>query len=195
MSDQGQLKKLIGILAGLCALAIVVGLVQMDWSSPPPLGLVEGTVTLDGKPLDTVEVAFLPDPTQGTKGARSACYTDAQGKFKLASDRYGKDGAVVGKHRVLIRDITALPVPGGGGGVSGVDDGADGLAMAGKGAPPKKAAPRPSNPLQPDANGMRKKSRVPPEYEDANATPFASVEVKAEAQTLTFDVVTKGKTW
>jgi hypothetical protein len=76
-------------------------------------GKVQGVVTLDGQPLDTVEVAFLPDPELGTCGATANCYTDEQGHYSLRTEREDRDGALVGHHRVVIHDIAALPSPGG----------------------------------------------------------------------------------
>jgi hypothetical protein len=76
-------------------------------------GRVEGVVTLDGEPLGTVEVAFLPDPTLGTRGATANCYTDAQGHYALRTEKEDHDGALVGHHRVIVVDIAALPSPGG----------------------------------------------------------------------------------
>lgn len=76
-------------------------------------GQVQGVVMLDGQPLGTVEVAFLPDPTQGTRGATANCYTDGQGRFTLRTEKEDRNGALVGHHRVVINDIAALPGPGG----------------------------------------------------------------------------------
>src|SRR5262249_54195948 len=96
-------------------------------------GQVQGVVTLDGQPLGTVEVAFLPDPSLGTRGATANCYTDARGRYTLRTEREDRDGALVGHHRVVINDIAALPSPGG---LTGTD------------------APKPA--------GQPKKNRVPP---------------------------------
>ncbi|MGL4551752.1 MAG: hypothetical protein ACRC33_11235, partial [Gemmataceae bacterium] len=57
-----------------------------------PLASVEGTVTLDGRPLPDAEVQFLPDPTQGTTGPPSSAYTDPDGRYATTT--------VVGTHRV-----------------------------------------------------------------------------------------------
>src|SRR5262249_46950584 len=46
-------------------------------------GQVKGVVSLDGQPLGTVEVAFLPDPSRGTRGATANCYTDEEGRYTL----------------------------------------------------------------------------------------------------------------
>jgi hypothetical protein len=66
---------------------------------------VEGIITLAGKPLPQVEVVFLPDPEQGTHGPSSSALTDAEGRYRLATDK-GQDGARIGTHRVCIRDLT-----------------------------------------------------------------------------------------
>jgi len=65
---------------------------------------VEGVVKLDGRPLGNVQVEFLPDPEEGTQGPRSTAVTDPDGNFTLVADNQ-KKGAVVGSHRVLIRDL------------------------------------------------------------------------------------------
>lgn len=68
------------------------------------LGPVSGKVTLDGKPLADVEVLFAPMAVEGNSnpGVYSYCKTDAEGNFELKT-RYGKQGAVVGKHMVTIQ--------------------------------------------------------------------------------------------
>src|SRR5262245_12379521 len=87
-------------LAGLCGCA-----------RGPEFAEVEGVVTLNGKPLPTVEVVFLPEAEAGTKGPVASCYTDDRGRYRLRSEAAGVGGAVVGTHRVLIRDTAAVPPP------------------------------------------------------------------------------------
>lgn len=95
-----------------CALLLTpLPLLLAGCGGPPPMGTVSGMVTLDGKPLPDVEVQFLPDPEQDTRGATARCYTDEQGRFALRSERHQKDGALVGTHRVVFIDIAALPNP------------------------------------------------------------------------------------
>lgn len=65
---------------------------------------VQGTVTLNGKPLDNAQVQFLPDPGQKTAGIRSTGDTDEEGRFKLICDDK-RGGAAVGMHRVLVVDL------------------------------------------------------------------------------------------
>ncbi len=61
---------------------------------------VTGTVTLNGKPLELVQIEFWP-----TNGPRSLGKTDAEGKFTLKLDGQNPQaGAVPGKHKVALRD-------------------------------------------------------------------------------------------
>jgi hypothetical protein len=75
---------------------------------PLEFGLVSGTVSLNGKPLDEVRVMFLPNPLAGNQGAHSECVSDSEGKYELV---YSRDvetkGALVGWHRVVVEDIAA----------------------------------------------------------------------------------------
>jgi hypothetical protein len=70
---------------------------------------VEGTVTLDGKPLGGVEVVFLPDPEKGNLGNRASAYTDENGHYRLRCQRDKRDGTILGPHRVCIRDLVTFP--------------------------------------------------------------------------------------
>jgi hypothetical protein len=65
-------------------------------------------VTLDGKPLDGIEVHFVPDGTKGTAGPRAVGTTDGKGQFTLTCGELGS-GAIVGHHRVMFVDTWALP--------------------------------------------------------------------------------------
>lgn len=71
---------------------------------PPEKVEVEGTVTMNGEPIENLRVEFWPE----NDGPASAGVTDAQGRFVLeAIDRTGK-GAVKGVHKVLVRDTTIV---------------------------------------------------------------------------------------
>jgi hypothetical protein len=59
---------------------------------------------MGGKPLDKIQVEFWPEE----KGPRSIGFTDAQGRFTLTTDDGKQKGAVVGSHRVVLRDAGAL---------------------------------------------------------------------------------------
>lgn len=66
-------------------------------STRPPLGRVQGKVTLDGKPLAGAAVAFLPDGP----GRESTAFTDEDGDYTLIYIR-DIEGASVGWHRVRV---------------------------------------------------------------------------------------------
>jgi hypothetical protein len=67
---------------------------------------VEGTVTKGGRPLRDIEVVFLADADAGTVGPRANGRTDEDGHYRLRTER-GGEGAVMGKHRVLVFDLEA----------------------------------------------------------------------------------------
>jgi hypothetical protein len=66
---------------------------------------VEGTVTLNGRPLDKVQVEFNPDG----RGPRSVAVTDETGKFVLRADDGKHTGAVVGSHKIALKDVSIYP--------------------------------------------------------------------------------------
>ena len=79
------------------ALAALIVLNSLGCSSRgPELGRVEGTVTLDGEPLEGALVTFKPK-----RGRPSLAETDAQGKYSL-NYRVDELGARLGTHYVTI---------------------------------------------------------------------------------------------
>lgn len=60
---------------------------------------VTGLVTVNGKPLELVQVEFWP-----SNGPRSIGKTDNEGKFTLQTDDLMLKGAVPGTHKVALRD-------------------------------------------------------------------------------------------
>jgi hypothetical protein len=65
------------------------------------LGQVEGTVTLDGKPLAEASVTFSP-LNAGAESPGSSGITDSNGKYSLSLVVDETSGALVGKHQVVI---------------------------------------------------------------------------------------------
>ena len=65
-------------------------------SGSKDVGLVEGVVTLDGKPVDRATIRFFP-PT----GRPSIGFTDDKGHYALVYTRKQK-GALIGNHKVTI---------------------------------------------------------------------------------------------
>ena len=76
-----------------CALLPLAGCGRSD---RPPLGQVQGTVLLRGKPLASADLVFRP-----AKGRVSYGTTDANGHYDLIYLRQDH-GAIVGKHTVQI---------------------------------------------------------------------------------------------
>jgi hypothetical protein len=67
----------------------------------PELGEVQGTVTLDGRPLAQATVVFEPQPG----GHASRAVTDHSGRYQLVYLR-DTNGALVGLHKVKIFTAT-----------------------------------------------------------------------------------------
>lgn len=76
---------------------VLLALAGCSNGDQPQLGMVTGTVTLDGEPLRNVEIAFQP-----SNGRPSYGETDDDGHYEL---NYIRDimGAKVGTHKVLVR--------------------------------------------------------------------------------------------
>jgi hypothetical protein len=76
-------------------------LTMVGCSGEPRLAPVTGTVTVNGKPLDNVQVEFWPQ----VRGPRSIGATDKDGRFTLTPDNGKGLGAVVGAHKVVLVDL------------------------------------------------------------------------------------------
>lgn len=76
--------------------ATALGTIGCGRSDLPELGRVEGTVTLDGKPLAGVVVTFSPQ-----KGRPAVANTDSAGKYD-AMYTHGVKGATVGPNAVRV---------------------------------------------------------------------------------------------
>lgn len=87
-------------VASVVAVALAT-LFGCSGSKQPPLGTVEGFVTLDGKPLATAAVLFTPEG----RGRTSIGITDADGRYSLTYLRDIK-GADLGRHTVRITTAT-----------------------------------------------------------------------------------------
>ena len=83
---------------GLASLLLAAGCGRSD---RPDLGTVQGTVTLDGKPLAGALVVFTPSGP----GRSASDLTDAAGRYELT---YLRDiaGATLGPHVVIITTAT-----------------------------------------------------------------------------------------
>jgi len=79
----------------LLVLALLVGLSGCGPNGPPIAG-VEGTVTMDGKPLPLAAVVFIPE-----NGRPAGATTDDAGRYVLTFSE-GRKGALPGNSKVLI---------------------------------------------------------------------------------------------
>jgi len=89
----------------LAPLAVVcAGCSSGDYKTAP----VSGQVTLNGKPVENVEVMFQPVATDKSfnPGPGSYGITDADGRYTLKLIGKETKGAVVGKHKVRIDNHT-----------------------------------------------------------------------------------------
>jgi hypothetical protein len=84
--------------------AIVLFVLPACSGQPYQTAEVEGTILWKKKPLKNVEVQFLPDVEQQTRGPRSTALTDEQGHYTLLFDD-DQPGAVVGHHLIVLSEI------------------------------------------------------------------------------------------
>jgi hypothetical protein len=84
-------------LSGLAMAIWLAAAAGCTKSDRPPLGVVHGRVTFDGKPLEAAYVVF--NPAEG--GRQSLGETDRDGTFQL---KYIRDipGAKIGAHKVVV---------------------------------------------------------------------------------------------
>ncbi|MBN2580086.1 MAG: hypothetical protein JXB10_13940 [Pirellulales bacterium] len=74
-------------------------------SQNPPSAMVEGTLRLNGSPLDNCLVTFLPEAGQDIQGPPATGLTDQRGVYRLRCGNH-QEGAVVGRHRVTVQDLS-----------------------------------------------------------------------------------------
>jgi hypothetical protein len=158
------------LLCGLLTLAAAVEGCQRGprWNLVP----VEGTVTKGGRPLADIQVTFWADSEAGTQGPRSSGTTDEAGHYRLRTDN-GDDGAVLGKHRVLILDPAVR------------------MGRAARGPQRKEAtrrlSPKVAKRLEEQMKLAADAPRVPPRYGRFNDTPLR-VEVHPGPQVIDLEV-------
>ncbi len=79
----------------------------------PKLVPVNGTVTLDGKPLLFKSLYYYPDRSAGTQGNGSGAFTDKEGKYYLIANIGGttrdQRGVQPGKYRVTVTE-SVIPI-------------------------------------------------------------------------------------
>jgi hypothetical protein len=97
-----------------CSMMLVtLSLVLGCGSGSSKLAPVSGKVTLDGQPLADATVIFQPEGGGPDAGSGSQGKTNANGEFTLRQLNSDRDGAVAGKHRVMISAPQARAAGGG----------------------------------------------------------------------------------
>ncbi len=91
----------------LAVLCILVLAAFPGCGSGDSIAKVEGTVTLDGKPLADIRVNFQPENKSDEGAMGSFGLTDAAGKFGLQMSDGKGQGAAVGRHHVTLADKLA----------------------------------------------------------------------------------------
>jgi hypothetical protein len=84
----------------LCLVCLAVGC-----GDGRQLGTVSGRVTLDGQPLADARVNFQPAGDTRNPGIGSFGRTNANGEYSLTLIDEKAEGAIVGKHRVMIKAV------------------------------------------------------------------------------------------
>jgi len=127
-----------------------------------PPATVEGTLRMNGKPVDNCLITFLPESAPEAVGPHSTGVTDQRGYYRLRLPDQ-REGAVLGWHRVVVQDLSVST------GVRRRDHGTIDQETA-EGAPP---------PIR--------QSRVPPSYGTAQTTPLRE-EIKTGSQVIDFTI-------
>jgi hypothetical protein len=92
-----------------CLCLIGAALLPGCAKGPPTVTEAEGRVLLNGQPLSSASVQFIPQLDGYGAEWNSAGFTDADGKFQLKCALKNLPGAVVGTHWVV---VTEMPIPG-----------------------------------------------------------------------------------
>jgi hypothetical protein len=90
----------------------LLGIVGCGGGGEHGVASVAGTVTMDGKPVPDLVVTFTPQAAAGAAnpGKSATGRTDAEGKFTMSTYEMG-DGAIVGKHQVMVGLDGPNPTP------------------------------------------------------------------------------------
>jgi hypothetical protein len=75
--------------------------------SGPTLVPVSGTVTLDGKPLEGANIAFVPDSSNPAPQTQGMDVTGSSGNYKVMYNN--RSGIAAGKYKVTISKLEAKP--------------------------------------------------------------------------------------
>jgi hypothetical protein len=147
---------------GTVGLALALTMLLGCGRDDPP-ATVEGTLRLNGRPVENCLVAFLPEPGQEAQWPCSTGLTDQQGSYRLLCSTQ-QEGVAIGWHRVTVQDLSAST------GVRRRDHGTVDAQVADSAPPP---------PVR--------RSRVPESYTSPTRTPLRK-EVKPGHQVIDLDI-------
>jgi len=91
-------------------LILLVLLTGCNSEAGPDLVRVSGKVTLDGRPLESGIITFLPDNSRQTSGPRASGIIDKDGRYTVASPG-NREGVIAGHHLVVIHCNEVSPSP------------------------------------------------------------------------------------
>lgn len=140
-------------------------------SGDPAVNFVQGTVTIDGKPLDNATVIF--SPIEGSGGRPATGKTDASGVYTLTDMQATGTGAgaAAGQYRVAItKVIEGSLVEGPGEDAEGADDAAE---DAGAGSP---------------TAAMVMKSEIPESYGRADSSGLTATVQAGKNENVDFEL-------
>jgi hypothetical protein len=86
----------------ITAAGMLAALMSVGCAKPGPTYVeIEGTVTMDGNPMEKIRVEFWPEKL----GVNSTGVSDAEGKFTLTTIDGKHQGAALGNHKVTLTDL------------------------------------------------------------------------------------------
>ena len=88
----------------------LLGLLVVGCRPAIPLGQVEGTIRMAGRPLQNVVITFIPKGNGAGAPVRSFGQPEATGRFRLKTEQ-GDEGAVVGEHVAILEDLSQYEAP------------------------------------------------------------------------------------
>ncbi|WP_406698962.1 hypothetical protein V5E97_08760 [Singulisphaera sp. Ch08] len=138
-------------------------------TSLPEMANVSGVILLDGKPLEDVEVVFVPVPsTGGQPSPEATAFSDPEGRFRPQTMIEGAshDAVVLGTHRVVLRDLKTI---------------AD-------------SAPDPKQEYAGETTGRPRKSRFSPVFAASHTSPLPAVTIGRGPQELVLKLDSRTKT-
>ena len=91
------------------AATVVVLVAGCSRKSEWELATATGTVTVDGEPLETGAIAFVPDGSKGTRGPMGYGAIGKGGAYRISTAQ--ESGALVGSHLVrIVADVEYDPI-------------------------------------------------------------------------------------